>query len=122
MAERRRDAAGAMVVARHAVCADAERAVSAGMSVEAKASEARASELEAEQALLTASHAAEDSRAALNELIGLPLDASPALIRPSATPSVDDLASRVTRAVRQRPDADLRCRADGRVLALACLR
>ena len=65
MAERRRDAAQAMVVARRAVCADAERAVSAGVSVDARVSEARASELEAEQALMTASHAAEDARAAL---------------------------------------------------------
>ena len=104
MAEDRRDAAQAMVVARRAVCVDAERAVSAGMSVAARVSEARASALEAEQALMTASHAAEDARVALNELLGLPLDAEPALAVPPAAPSVDDLASRVTRAARQRPE------------------
>jgi len=93
-----------MVVARRAVCVDAERAVSAGMSVAARVSEARASALEAEQALMTASHAAEDARAALNELLGLPLDAAPALAVPPAAPSVGDLASRVTRAARQRPE------------------
>jgi len=104
MAERRRDAAQAMVVARRAVCADAERAVSAGMSVEARVSEARASQLEAEQALMTASHLAEDARAALNELLGLSLDAAPALVVPAAAPSVDDLASQISRAARQRPE------------------
>jgi outer membrane protein TolC len=104
MAERRRDAAHAMVVARRAVCADAERAVSAGVSVDARVSEARASELEAEQALMTASHAAEDARAALNELLGLPLDAASALAVPPAPSPVDDLASQVTVAARQRPE------------------
>ena len=105
MAEDRRDAAQAMVVARRAVCVDAERAVSAGMSVAARVSEARASALEAEQALMTASHAAEDARVALNELLGLPLDAAPALaIPPHAAPSVDDLASQVALAARQRPE------------------
>jgi outer membrane protein TolC len=104
MAERRRDAAHAMVVARRAVCADAERAVSAGVSVDARVSEARASVLEAEQALMTASHAAEDARAALNELLGLPLDAAPALAVPPAPSPVDDLASQVTVAARQRPE------------------
>jgi len=103
-AERRRDAARTMVAARQAICADAERAVSAGMSVDARASEARASELEAEQALMTASHAVEDARAALNELLGLPLEAAPALAVPPAAPSVDELASQVTRAARQRPE------------------
>jgi len=104
MAERRRDAARAMVVARRAVCADAERAVSAGVSVDATVSEARASALEAEYALMTVSHAAEDARAALNELIGLPLDAAPALAVPPAAPSIDDLASKVTLAGRERPE------------------
>ena len=104
MAERRRDAAQAMVVARRAVCADAERAVSAGVSVDARVSEARASELEAEQALMRASHAAEDARAALNELLGLPLDAAPALAVPPAPSSVDDLTSQVSVAARQRPE------------------
>ena len=104
MAERRRDAAHAMMLARRAVCADAEPAVSAGMSVDAKVSEARASALEAEQAVMTASHAAEDARAALNELLGLPVDAAPALAVPTAAPAVDDLASHVTRASRQRPE------------------
>jgi len=104
MAEDRRDAAQAMVVARRAVCVDAERAVSAGMSVAARVSEARASALEAEQVLMTSSHAAEDARAALNALLGLPLDAAPALAVPPAAPSVDDLASQVTLAGRQRPE------------------
>jgi outer membrane protein TolC len=93
-----------MVAARQAICADAERAVSAGMSVGARASEARASELEAEQAFMTASHAVEDARAALNELLGSPLEAAPALAVPPAGPSVDELASQVTRAARQRPE------------------
>src|SRR5262249_5054930 len=76
----------------------------AGMSVNARVSEARASELEAEQALMTASHAVEDARAALNELLGLSLDAEPTIVVATAAPSGEDLTSVISRAVGRRPE------------------
>ena len=104
VAERQRDAAADMVTARHAALTDAERSVGAGMVVDAKLSEARAGALEAKQSFLTAANAAEDRRAELNELLGLPLDASPALVLPASDAPVGDLQEQVMRAGAKRPE------------------
>ena len=104
VAERQRDAAADMVTARRAALTDAERSVGAGMVVNAKLSEARAGALEAQQAFLTAANAAEDRRAELNELLGLPLDASPGLVLPGSDAPVGDLQEQVIRAGAKRPE------------------
>jgi outer membrane protein TolC len=104
MAEHRRDAAAEMMTARRAALSDVERAMSAGMTVDARVSEARATALEAEQAVLAASHAVEDRRAELNELLGFPLDTAPPLSMPAATVALGDLTSEIARALSSRPE------------------
>ena len=90
--------------ARPARQADAERAAGTGMVVDARVSEAKASVLDAERDVISASNSAEDSREALFQLIGLSLDADVALVAPSPTAALGTLSEYVTLATERRPE------------------
>jgi outer membrane protein TolC/preprotein translocase subunit SecF len=104
MADRRRDAAIAMLAARQARQADAERAAGTGMVVDARVSEAKAQALDAERDVISASNSAEDAREELFQLIGLSLDASITLVPPPADTTLGSLSDYVALATERRPE------------------
>jgi outer membrane protein TolC len=104
VADHRREAAVAMLAARHAKQADAERAVGTGMVVDARVSEAKASALDAERDVISASNSAEDAREELFQLVGLPLDANVTLVAPAPTVALGSLGEYVALATQRRPE------------------
>ncbi len=81
-AERQRDATRLLLAARRAGAGDAVRAVAAGLALGARASEARAGVLDAEQQLVAAGNQIADYTADLAELTGWPTDVPMSLTTP----------------------------------------
>ncbi|GJG87791.1 hypothetical protein tb265_29720 [Gemmatimonadetes bacterium T265] len=82
-AERQRDAARLVLAARRRRAGDVARTVAAGLALDARAAEARAAVLDAEQQLVAAGNEAADDAADLAELIGWPADVPMTLDAPA---------------------------------------
>jgi outer membrane protein TolC len=104
VAQRKQDAAAALVVARRALLTDAERQSNTGMGLEVKVSEARAGLLDAEQSYLTAEISAEDRQAELMQLLGMSKDVGLRLTMPEAQGSLGSLDEYLSRATDRHPD------------------
>jgi outer membrane protein TolC len=74
------------------------------MVVDARASEAKASMLDAERDVISASNSAEDAREELFQLVGLALDANVMLVEPAPTAPLGTLAEYMALATERRPE------------------
>jgi outer membrane protein TolC len=104
MSERRREAATVLLAARRAALTDAQNAANTGMGIAARATEARAGALDAEQSVLTSEIAVEDARAELMQLLGVGRDVQLALEMPAAQPAIGALDEYLARAAQRHPD------------------
>jgi multidrug efflux pump subunit AcrB/outer membrane protein TolC len=103
-ADRQREAAVAMLSARQASLGDVQKAAGTGMVVDARVSEAKANALDAERALLSTDIAAEDARADLNELLGLPRETELQLVAPAVEAALGNVDDYVAIAGNRRPE------------------
>ncbi|HWQ52591.1 MAG TPA: efflux RND transporter permease subunit [Bryobacteraceae bacterium] len=103
--EARRKAAQAAITAAEERLKEGRDAVETGAALQVRAMQARASSLEARQANLTLDIQIDDATLEFNELLGLPLDTQPQLVRdekPAAVPTSAE--SYVRTAVERNPE------------------
>ncbi len=110
-AQRQRDAARLVLAARRRQGGDVARAVAAGLALDARAAEARAAVLDAEERLVAAANQAADDEADLAELIGWPAAVPMALEAPAplerlTAPAASDARPARTAAGRGRDPAE----------------